>query len=392
MNNAMTNRERERLTLDFGKPDRGVIQETFYPWTLTVDRYEREGIAPSLCEGLRQKADGPGNQVYFQTAWGQGVLDYERALGFDPVRRIHFLLPFRHLKEEVLEENSRYTLRRDSFGRQLIRKAGSTLELVHRNVVCTAEDWEKLKALGDEVLERAFTDDAIDAAYAGLKPGHDRGDYSIRLHLEGFFWMQRELLGDEEHLMMFYEDPDLLHDIADYMCGIYETKLMRVIRMLQPDVVYFMEDLSGKNGPMISGRFVDEFVGTYYRRLIPMMKRAGVGNVFVDTDGDFAMIIPNFMAAGVDGFLPMDVNAGMDIVAVRRRFPCLKFIGGFNKLRIQEGRAAIDAEFARILPVIRGGGYIAGNDHQVPPSAPLALYRYYIEALGRAMAQAGADL
>ena len=255
-----------------------------------------------------------------------------------------------------------------------------------------ADDWEALKALGNEVLEREFTDDAIDAAYSCLKEGHDRGDYSIRLHLEGFFWMQRELLGDEEHLMMFYEDPDLLHDIAEYMCGIYETKLMRVIRLLQPDVVYFMEDLSGKNGPMISGAFVDEFVGVYYRRLIPMMKRAGVGNVFVDTDGDFAMIIPNFMAAGVDGFLPMDVNAGMDIVAVRRRFPTLKFIGGFNKLRIQEGREAIDAEFERILPVIRGGGYIAGNDHHVPPSAPLELYRYYIEALGRAMAQAGADL
>ena len=42
--------------------------------------------------------------------------------------------------------------------------------------------------------------------------------------------------------------------------------------------------------------------------------------------------------------------------------------------------------------LIRAGGYIAGNDHQVPPSAPLALYRYYIEALRRAMAQAGSDL
>ena len=388
----MTNRERERLTLDFEKPDRGAVQETFYPWTLTVDRYEREGIAPELCEGTRHADGGPGNQAFFQSAWGEGVLAYENALGFDPVRRIHFLLPFRHFKEELLEQNSRYTLRRDSFGRQMIRKAGSELELVHRNVIRDANDWESLKRISEEILAREFNDAAIDAAYAGVKEGHDRGDYSIRLNLEGFFWMQRELLGDEEHLMMFYEDPDLLHDIADYMCGIYETRLMRVIRLLQPDVVYFMEDLSGKNGPMISGRFVDEFVGTYYRRLIPMMKRAGVGNVFVDTDGDFAMIIPNFMDAGVDGFLPMDVNAGMDIVAVRRRFPRLKFIGGFNKLRIQEGRAAIDAEFRRILPVIRSGGYIAGNDHQVPPSAPLTLYRYYIDALRRAMAQAGADL
>ena len=84
-----------------------------------------------------------------------------------------------------------------------------------------------------------------------------------------------------------------------------------------------------------------------------MMKEAGVGNIFTDTDGDFKLIIPNFMAAGVDGFLPMDVNAGMDIVAVRKQFPTLKFIGGFNKLRIAEGKEAIDAEFERILPVVR---------------------------------------
>ena len=153
-----------------------------------------------------------------------------------------------------------------------------------------------------------------------------------------------------------------------------------------------MEDLSGKNGPMISGAMFDEFVGSYYRKLIPMLKARGVGNVFVDTDGDFMMMIPNFMDAGVDGFLPMDVNAGMDIVKVRENFPTLKFIGGYNKLRIADGKEAIDEEFNRILPVVRQGGYIVGADHQVPPSASLENYRYYIERLKDVMAQCGADL
>ena len=123
-----------------------------------------------------------------------------------------------------------------------------------------------------------------------------------------------------------------------------------------------------------------------------MMRQAGVGNVFVGTDGDFCLMIPSFMAAGVDGFLPMDVNAGMDIVKEREKFPTLKFIGGYNKLRIQEGKDAIDREFERILPVVRGGGYIVGADHQVPPSASLEDYRYYIRRLREVMAQCGADL
>lgn len=60
---------------------------SYFPWTLTVNRYEREGIAPELREGLRKVPDYLGDQVYFQNAWSKGVLDYERALGFDPVRR-----------------------------------------------------------------------------------------------------------------------------------------------------------------------------------------------------------------------------------------------------------------------------------------------------------------
>ena len=28
----MTNRERENATLNFQKPDRGAVEETFYPW------------------------------------------------------------------------------------------------------------------------------------------------------------------------------------------------------------------------------------------------------------------------------------------------------------------------------------------------------------------------
>ena len=98
------------------------------------------------------------------------------------------------------------------------------------------------------------------------------------------------------------------------------------------------------------------------------------------------------MDAGVDGFLPMDVNAGMDIVEVRKQFPKLKFIGSFNKLEIAKGPEAIDKEFDRILPVIRGGGYIPGSDHQVAPSTSLENYQYYIKKLKKIMEQAGADL
>ena len=394
----ITNRERERMTLDFKKPeDRGSIEETFYPWVLTTQRYKTEGIPAEIADGAKDITnDIVGNKAnqqekYFPVAWAEGVMRYERYLGFDPVRRIHFVLPFRRFEEKVIEVNPEYTLKQDVFGRQLIRKKGSELDLEYKQIVESEDDWKRLMERGDRELE-TFTDEAIRQAYEPLKEAHDRGDYSIRLNLEGFFWTPRELMGFEPVLYAFYDQPELLHSINDYILKVYQEKMMKVIDILQPDVVYFMEDLSGKNGPMISPDCFNEFVGDYYRKLIPEMKARGVGNVFVDTDGEFSKLIPHFMDAGVDGFLPMDVNAGMNIVKVREMFPRLKFIGGFNKLKIEEGKDAIDREFERILPVIRGGGYIPGADHQVPPSAPLHLYQYYIEQLSQVMQQAGADI
>ncbi|OUP85816.1 hypothetical protein B5F07_03900 [Lachnoclostridium sp. An169] len=395
----MTNRERELATLNFQKPEgRGSVEETFYPWTLTAERFKKEGMPDRIADGAGDITnDLAGNEenqkeMYFPVSWGKGVMDYEQYFGFDPVRRIHFVLPFRRFEEKIVEKTERYTIRQDIYGRQVIQYAGSDLELEHKPVIVTREDWERLKLHADKQLEMYFSDEQIRKAYAPLKNGHDRGDYSIRLNIEGFFWVPRELLGIEPHMYAFYDEPELLHDIEEYIFKVYSTKLMRVIEMLQPDVVYFMEDLSGKNGPMISAECFEEFVGSYYRRLIPLLKSGGVQNVFVDTDGDFDSLIPNFMASGVDGFLPMDVNAGMDIVKVREKYPTLKFIGSFNKLEIAKGKDAIDREFARLLPVIRSGGYIPGADHQVAPSTSLENYRYYIERLKEVMTQCGADL
>ena len=395
----MTNRERERLTLDFGHPDRGAVEETFYPWVLTCQRFRDEGMPAEIALGARDitndlvgKGANDDPEKYLPVSWGEGVMAYERFFGFDPVRRIHFVLPFRRFEEKVIEETPDYVIKQDIFGRQNMRRTGSEIETEHKPIISGQDDWNRMKEHAEKELAQYFTDAAIDAAYGPIKAAHERGDYSVRLNLEGFFWTPRELLGIEPHMYAFYDEPELLHDIGDYILDVYMRYLPRVLDLAQPDIVYMMEDMSGRNGPMVSNEMLDEFVGEYYRKLFPMLRAHGVGNVFVDTDGDFMASIPTFLKAGVDGFLPMDVNAGMDIVKVRENFPKLKIIGGYNKLRIAEGPEAIDREFERLLPIIRQGGYIVGADHQVPPSASLENYRYYVKRLGEVMAQCGKDI
>lgn len=385
----MTNRERENATLSFAKDlERGAVAETFFPWDLTAGRWQWEGLPPGLADHLYPEAPAAA-EAYLDCLMTAAVYQFEQFFGFDGVKRISFKLPFLNYPVEEVEATAASVVRQDKDG--WLRRYYRDSELVEeiKPVVSDEADWRRLKERAVGELERYYSDANIRRIYDVYRAGQQRGDYSVRLNIGGFFWTPRELLGIEGHLLAFYDNPEMLHDMNEFILEVYRDRLGRVLDILPADVLYIMEDLSGVNGPMLSPALFDEFVGAYYRRLVPLLKEKGVRHVLVDTDGDFTKLIPNFIRAGIEGFLPMDVNAGMDIVAVRQSYPDLKFIGGFNKLAIAAGPEAVDAEFARLLPVIRQGGYIPGCDHQVAPSTALADYLYYVDRLKEVMREAG---
>ena len=391
----MSTRDREHATLSFGRVgdgrvgDRGAVEETFYPWDLTVSRFAREGLPAGLAGRLLDATAGLPAERYVQSARFEAALDYERWLGFDPVRRVALVLPLRGRPVQVLEDTAEHTLYRDEGGRVIDRHKWSGVEVNHTYAVTRAEDWPPLEELARAEEARYCSPETIERVYGPLRDGQVRGEYSVRMYIEGFYWTPRELMGTEGLSYAFYDAPGLVHRINRWALDVYLHHLSRALEVLPADVLYVQEDISGTNGPLLSPRMFEEFVAPYYRELVPMVRARGVRHVLVDTDGDFRRLVPNFIDVGVDGFLPMDVNAGMDIVSLREEHPRLQFIGGFNKLCIAAGPEQVDREFERLLPVIREGGYIPGADHQVPPSASLENYRYYISRLGQVMGQAG---
>ena len=57
-------------------------------------------------------------------------------------------------------------------------------------------------------------------------------------------------------------------------------------------------------------------------------------------------------------------------------------LGNFNKLVMDQGEAAMRAEFERLLPVMRSGRFIPSCDHQTPPSVSLEQYGIYMRLMG----------
>jgi uroporphyrinogen-III decarboxylase len=196
------------------------------------------------------------------------------------------------------------------------------------------------------------------------------------------------LLGIERHLYAFYDQPELMHrinsDLADWILLVID----QVCSICAPDFMTFGEDMSYNNGPMLSKDMFDEFMLPYYNRIIPSLRKHGVMPI-IDSDGDISVPAHWFAEAGLDGILPLERQAGVDIAALREAHPRMRFIGHFDKMTMDKGEAAMRAEFERLLPTAAKGGFLISCDHQTPPGVSYENYKIYISLFSEYAQKAG---
>ena len=211
-------------------------------------------------------------------------------------------------------------------------------------------------------------------------PRYESGESILWYTLDGFFWFPRTLFGIENHLFAFYDNEKLYHRMCGDLAEWNLAMLEEFSAYMKPDFMTFAEDMSYNKGPMVSRALYDEFISPYYKRVVPVIKKHGT-RVIIDSDGDIGMAVSWFADAGIEGVLPLEHQAGVDLAKIRADYPEFLMIGGFDKMCMFRGPEAIRNEFERLLPIIRSGRFIPSMDHQTPPGTTIDNYRYYIKLL-----------
>lgn len=215
-----------------------------------------------------------------------------------------------------------------------------------------------------------------------------RGEAVLWITLLGPFWFPRTLLGIAPHLYAFYDQPALMHrmnrDLAEWNIKAVET----LCRICRPDYMTFAEDMSYNHGPMVSKELFDEFLAPYYRMQVPVLDEHGIVPI-VDSDGDITVPAAWFEAVGIQGILPLERQAGVDMAVLRAAHPRMKFIGHFDKMTMNRGEAVLRGEFERLLPIASKGGFLVGCDHQTPPGVSYNDYQLYLSLFREYGAEAG---
>jgi len=328
------------------------------PWGRTWQRWEQEGKPAS-------------------------VTDLRAALDSDmPPRAVPINCgPCPKIEPTVLAEDADYIVHLDSWGitRRDYKHGESMAEFLDFPVK-TRADWRRFKE------ERLNPDDParLEGNWREVCADWIGKGYPIQLGYfpdVGIFGTVRWLLGDEEGLVAFYTMPDLVYDIMDHMTSLYLTVFEKVAREVQVDVVHIWEDMCYRNGPLISPKHWETFMGPHYRRIKAFAEVHNIPLISVDTDGNPDKIAPPMIQAGVNLLFPMEVAAGCDVNVWRAKYPTLGLMGGIDKRALAYGPAAIDRELARIKPALDQGRYIPDLDHLIPDDVSWDNYCYYATAL-----------
>jgi hypothetical protein len=321
----MNTNERFKNLMSFRKVDRLPIVEWAPYWDKTIDRWHTEGLPGDMTEAC----------------------DIRRYFGLDrylqlPVFPRSALCPWpSHHGGKIIEDEKDY---------EAIRPCLYPDEAFPRE---TLRQWAQEQQQGQAVIW--FT-------------------------VEGFFWYPRVLFGIEGHMYAFFDKPKLMKRMNQDLLEFHLRVLDEICGICVPDFMSFAEDMSYNHGPMLSKACFDEFLLPYYKEFVPELKKRRILSL-VDSDGDVTNLIPWLIEAGVDGIFPLERMAGVDVAKIRREHPAFKLMGGFDKTIMHLGEEAMRAEFERLLPVMKKGGFLASVDHQTPPDVSLSHYRIFVRLL-----------
>ena len=286
------------------------------------------------------------------------------------------------IKPYIIEDNKDYTVSVDGMGRkQKLIKFSATFPLPVEYPVKDFDDWMKIKHWysSSENIENRINIEQLKKAKELQEKGH-----LVLAGIPGGFDEPRQLMGEENLCLAYYEQPELIHDILHTISDTNMKIFERIFDYVTVDNLMVHEDMAGKSGALAGPVQIKEFIAPYYLKIWNECKLHGTKLFSQDSDGNMNGVIDAFLDAGINIMYPFEPNSHMDIVKTRKKYgKRLAFKGGIDKFALRGNKEEVKKELEyKICTETLGGGTIFALDHRIPNGVPLENYRYYAE-LGR---------
>jgi len=367
---TMSIRERYFAALLFGEPD-CIPLSPGHPRESTLRAWHTQGL--------------PEDRNYYDVMLEELGLP-PMSGGWEGVEANFAMLPI--FEEKVLEHRDGHYIVQDwmgaiteiadNFDYTYIRSARDFVTRKwHKFPVETREDWARMQERFQLDTPGRFGEN-----FAARCRERNTHDAVITMQINGPFWQLREWCGFENLCIFFLDEPEFVQEMIDFWTDFVAQMLARIGEHSRIDRLGISEDMAYKAHSMISPAMTRRHLQPTYERWVAQATQAGCRVIDMDSDGYIGELIPIWIDAGINVCDPIEVAAHNDLLEFRQRFgKKMGYTGGVDKRAIAAGGAVMEAELARLTPVIRDGGYIPGCDHGVPPDISWPDYLAYSRRL-----------
>lgn len=339
-------------------------------WIATRKNWEKQGVK-----------DGDNWRAELQEQTGLKFDEGFYSVGIDIGRKEGVNLgycPF--FEESVIEDRGDKHVIRDKMGIvQLAMKDRSAIPYFMDYPIKNRKDWERVR---DEKLDPG-SPERFPENWVELVKDFKASGYALQIgeYPFGLFGTLREFMGVEEFLISLHTQKELIHEIMDYLTDFWLIIYEKVCREVKINHIHIWEDMSGRQGSLISPKMVREFMLPNYKKIKKFADEKGIEIFSVDTDGKVDELLPIFIEGGVNMVYPFEVAAGSDIIRFSQQYPNLCIMGGIDKRELAKDKKSIDSELERVSSMFKGKRYIPGLDHGIPPDVSWDNFKYYIKRL-----------
>lgn len=335
----------------------------FGAWPQTLVRWQSEGMDIELPSPVPY--DGPLER-YFDVDGSEFELGLPVNVGLCPP-----------IEEEVLEDRDTHVIIRDADGaicEQLKPEHGASIPRYLCYMIEGRRDWERLR---DERLD-PHDPARLPADLGALGRRMLEAGYPIVVECGSLFGWIRNWMGIERLSILLYDDPALIEEIVEHLTQIALATHASLSDALPcVDLGFWWEDMCYNHGPLISPREFGRLWVPRYRRITAQLAEMRCAHHILDCDGNIHALVPLWLEAGINVMFPVEAAHTDAERLAADHGPRLAMRGGFDKRALIAGPEAIDAEFSRLEPLIRRGGFIPHTDHRVPPDVSFAHYLHY---------------
>jgi len=352
---TLTSRERFNRQMNFQSVDRcfnwefGYWEENYQEWDIFV----KNGITN----------EGEANEFfafdYLPVVWGNNWMD--------PA--------FEH-KELERREKSIIIQNWDGLTAEVpLEGAGSSIPHFTDSSIKTPDDWARCKELR---FDPKSPNRKVDIASL-IKQHPTNREYPLGIDCGSLVGKVRDMLTFEGLCYTWADYPEMLEDMVETCCVLIENTLDQVLGKVDFDFASGWEDICFKQGPILPVSFFEEVVAPRYKRIGAKLKAHGINLWWTDCDGDVRPLIPTYMDSGINCMFPYEVAHSGHPGEILDKYPGLRIMGGVDKIKLIEGKAAIKEYLHSLVPYVKRGGFIPFCDHRCPPDVTPETYLYYLD-------------